>query len=249
MRRRFAHARDIEFLKQRIEVRLTAAAVRLHHFEHRADVVLDVQAAENRRFLRQIADTEPGALVHRQRGDVIAIEFDAAAVGVDQAGDHVEHRGLAGAVRAEQADRLAPPHIERDALHHHAAAETFLNAVRRQIGVTLQPADRRRRAARRAPASGLRRAAARCACCLRRPVAVRVAAVSAAACAARASGDRTAAPAPGRLAAPNSERIFTSLPRSAIHFRDPCIAPSCERVTLTDSPRRGCQREPAVPIN
>ena len=155
MRRRLAQARDVEFLEQRVEIGFAPAAIGLDHFEHRADVVLDVEAAEDRRFLRQIADAEPRALVHRQRGDVVAVELDAAAVGVDQAGDHVEHRGLAGAVRAEQADRLAAPHVERDALHHHAAAEAFLDAVGGEIGVALPPAGHRRRGAdERAP--GLR---------------------------------------------------------------------------------------------
>ena len=82
-----------------LEIALAPLAVGLHHLQHGADVVLDVEAAEDRRLLRQIADAEPGALVHRQRGDVVAVELDAAAVGFDQPGDHVEDRGLAGAVR------------------------------------------------------------------------------------------------------------------------------------------------------
>ena len=90
-------------------------AVALVDFEHGADVVLDVEAAEDRGLLRQIADAEPRALVHRQRRHVMAVERDDALVGLHQAGDHVEHRGLAGAVGAEQADRLALAH--RPATH------------------------------------------------------------------------------------------------------------------------------------
>ena len=55
-----------ELLEQRVEVGLAAAAVRLDQFQHGADVLLDVQAAEDRGFLRQIADAEARALVHRQ---------------------------------------------------------------------------------------------------------------------------------------------------------------------------------------
>ena len=47
--------------------------------------------------------------------DVAAVELDAAFVGRDQPGDHVEDGGLAGAVRAEQPDRLAAPQFETDA--------------------------------------------------------------------------------------------------------------------------------------
>ena len=46
-------------------------------FEHRADILFDREAAKDRGFLRQIADAEPGALIHRQLGDVVAVELDA----------------------------------------------------------------------------------------------------------------------------------------------------------------------------
>ena len=59
-----------------------------------------------------------------------------SSIRVDQAGDHVENRGLAGAIRTEQADCFATSHVERHAAHHHAAAETFLDAVRSKISRT-----------------------------------------------------------------------------------------------------------------
>ena len=90
--------------------RLARVAIRLVDLEHGANVVLDVEAAKDRRLLRQIADAEARALIHRQTGDVVAVEFDLALVGLHQPGDHVEDGRLAGAVRAEQADRLAAPH-------------------------------------------------------------------------------------------------------------------------------------------
>ena len=126
---------DVEFVEQRVELVLALALVRLDHLEDRADVLLDGQAAEDRGLLRQVADAEAGAPVHRQPGDVVAVELDAAVVGLDQPGDHVEDGGLAGAVRAEQADRLAAPHIKRDALHHGAAGEAFLHTVRGEVTV------------------------------------------------------------------------------------------------------------------
>ena len=120
------------------ELLLALLARGLDHFEHGADVLLDGEAAKDRGFLRQIADAEPRALIHRQLGDVVAVELDRAAIGLDQAGDHVEHGGLAGAVRAEQADRFAAAHIDADAAHHLAAAETLFHAMHSQEARPLQ---------------------------------------------------------------------------------------------------------------
>ena len=55
----------------------------------------------------------------------MAIELDAAAVGLDQPGDHVEHGGLAGAVGTQQADRLAAAHMDADALDDFPPEKLF----------------------------------------------------------------------------------------------------------------------------
>ncbi len=91
-----------------------------------------LKPAEDRGLLRQVADAEARALIHRQVRDVVAVELDLALVGLDQPGDHVEHRGLAGAVRPEQPDRLTAPQREAHALHDLAADEALLNAVDRE---------------------------------------------------------------------------------------------------------------------
>ena len=49
-----------------------------------------------------------------------AVEVDRARVDRHQADDHVEAGGLAGAVRAEQADHLAARHLQRHVLHDGA---------------------------------------------------------------------------------------------------------------------------------
>src|SRR5262249_23830065 len=125
--------RDVEFLEQGVELALALAAIRLDHFEHRADVVLDVETAEDRGLLRQIADAEPRALVHRQTRDVVAFELNAATVGLDEPGDHVEHGGLAGAVGAEESYCLAAAHVEARALDYLAAPEGLLDPMHRKI--------------------------------------------------------------------------------------------------------------------
>ena len=61
--------------------------------------------------LRQVADGE------RRRLD------DGAAIGLVEAGEHLQQRGLAGAVRAAQADALAVRDLPRDVLEQYAFAE------------------------------------------------------------------------------------------------------------------------------
>jgi hypothetical protein len=58
-------------------------------------------------------------------GDILPVEQYGALVRSHQAGDHIEDRGLAGAVGAEQADRLAALQIQADILHHLARAIAF----------------------------------------------------------------------------------------------------------------------------
>ena len=88
-----------------------------------------VKSAKDRGFLGQIADAEPGPLIHRQHRDVFAIERNAPVVCRDEARDHVEHGGFAGSVRPQKADRFAPPDGKADALHDHALAIGFLDVV------------------------------------------------------------------------------------------------------------------------
>ena len=56
-------------------------------------------------------------------GDVVAEDLGPAAVDVQQGGEHPEHRGLAGAVGAEDAEDLAAVHLEVDAVHGALVAE------------------------------------------------------------------------------------------------------------------------------
>src|SRR5208282_2073483 len=127
--RRFTQSRDVELFKQSVEVALAPLGVRLDHFEHGADVLLDAQPAENGGFLRQVADAQAGALVHRQRRHVVAVEFDASFIGLDESRDHVEDRRLAGAVGAEEADSLALAHVKTDTLDDLTPNEALLHAV------------------------------------------------------------------------------------------------------------------------
>ena len=68
--------------------------------ERDGDVLAHGQRREQPGALERAAEAEPRAGVGRQRGDVDAVEDDAGPRRLDEAGDDVEQRGLAGAVRA-----------------------------------------------------------------------------------------------------------------------------------------------------
>src|SRR4051812_37637744 len=132
-RRGFAQSSDVEFVQQRIEFGLALFPGGLHDLEHGADVLLDGETAEDRSLLRQVADPEPRALVHRQSGHVMTIKFDGASIGFDQARDHVEYGGLAGTIGPQQTYRLAASDIDADPAHNLPAAEALFHAMHSQI--------------------------------------------------------------------------------------------------------------------
>ena len=86
-------------------------------------------------LLRQIADAEPRAAIHRQIGDVLAVELDRAGIGGDQPGDDVKAGRLAGAVRAEQPDHLAALHRDVDVAQHRPALEALAETAPDQAAV------------------------------------------------------------------------------------------------------------------
>ena len=67
---------------------------------------------KQRRDLERARQPERAARVHRQRGDVVAGEVDAAGVRTQLAGQLRDQRGLAGAVRADHRVQLARRHVE-----------------------------------------------------------------------------------------------------------------------------------------
>ena len=59
---------------------------------------------------------------HRIARHVVAHDLDAAGVGSEQAGEQLEQRRFAGAVRAEQGDEFARLGVEADAVDARAPA-------------------------------------------------------------------------------------------------------------------------------
>src|SRR5262249_8310193 len=77
------------------------------------------------RNLKRATDAQATAPFRRQTGDVDAGEDDAAGVGCDRAAGDAEQRGLAGAVRPDDAERLALGEREVEGARDHHGAEAL----------------------------------------------------------------------------------------------------------------------------
>ena len=89
-----------------------------------ADVVGHGHVREQRVGLEDHAHV---ALVGRQVRDVLAVDLDAARVGVLEAGDHAQRRRLAAAGRPEEGDELAALGGEDEVLDRGEGAELLLD--------------------------------------------------------------------------------------------------------------------------
>ena len=129
-----------EFLEQFLEACLSVGRVRSVQFEDGEDVVLHAEFAEDRSFLRQVADAALGASVHRFEGQVmgdalVVEEGHRSPVGLDESGHHVERGGLAGSVGPEKAHDLAGSDLETDLIDHFAATVLLDDGVGGQFHV------------------------------------------------------------------------------------------------------------------
>ena len=124
-----AHFLQAEFIDQLLEALHAVHFVKASHLHDGENVVFDTHGPEDRSFLGQVAHAFLGAAVHRKAGDFLLAEENSSGVGLDQPGDHIEAGGLAGAVRAEQADNFALLHLNGDAFDDRPFA-VFLDQVR-----------------------------------------------------------------------------------------------------------------------
>ena len=107
------------------------------------DVVEHRHAAEQRDVLEGAGDAEMGGMRRRHVRQPLAAEGDAAFLRHVDAVDDVEHRALAGAVRADDGADLVLEHIEGDVGQRLHAAE----AQRDRVELEDRRAERERRAA------------------------------------------------------------------------------------------------------
>ena len=91
-------------------------------------------AAERLRHLERARQPHAAAVLGFHAGDVVAFEHHAAAVGRDRAGDDAEQRGLAGAVRPDDAERLAAQEREVDIVGDDDGAEALGDFFEREDG-------------------------------------------------------------------------------------------------------------------
>ena len=104
------------------------------------DVLEHRHAAERPRDLVGAREPPPAALRGRDLGHVLAEKADPAGGRRMRADQDAEQRRLAGAVRADDADRLAGADGKVDAVEHHQRAEALRQALRvEQKAVRLAP--------------------------------------------------------------------------------------------------------------
>ena len=106
-----------------------------------ADVAGHRQVREQRAVLEDHADPPVlGLDPHAVAGHGAARDRHAARVGLLEAGDHAQQRGLARAARPEQGHQLARGHAQAGAGDRPSAAERLLDALRvdREIGLRHQ---------------------------------------------------------------------------------------------------------------
>jgi hypothetical protein len=92
------------------------------------DVVDDGLVLEDREVLEGAGDAEAREGVRRQSREILPVKKDLAAGWPEHRADQVEQRGLAGAVRSDQAADLARFDLEAHVLDRGQTAEAFGDA-------------------------------------------------------------------------------------------------------------------------
>ncbi len=94
------------------------------------DVLAHGEAHEQLELLERAGETEARPLRRRRAGDLLAAEEDVALLRAQQPGEHVEQRGLAGAVGADEADDARRRDRQADVAHRDQPAEAHGHVAR-----------------------------------------------------------------------------------------------------------------------
>ena len=143
----FTQVLDTQFLQQTRQAFFNFVVVqRLASFralgetlqlQHRAHVLFDIQFSENRRFLRQVTQPQPGAPVNRHVFDRFAVNFDIPRAGAHQADDHVKRGRFPRAIGPQQTNNFALFDRQGNVFHHFAAAVVLLQVAGLQAAFTV----------------------------------------------------------------------------------------------------------------
>ena len=99
------------------------------------DVVEHRKIGKQSDVLEGAADADFGDPVRRPLQDAHAFHQDVAGARLVEPAEAVEERGLAGAVRPDQAEDLALMHVERHAVQRDDAAEHDADVANRKQGM------------------------------------------------------------------------------------------------------------------
>src|SRR4030095_7337213 len=99
--------------------------------ERLLDVLAHRDAVEQRRGLEHhghsLADGEE--LLLPEASEILPVEDNASLVGVHEPDEALEEHALAGARAADDGERLAPAHLEREVVEHDLRAEGLVEAL------------------------------------------------------------------------------------------------------------------------
>jgi hypothetical protein len=95
------------------------------------DVLQHRELIEKLEILEGAGHAAPGHHMRPQAGNVLAVEYDTALRGLVDPGDAVEHRGLAGAVWADERVDGTTLHIHGEPVHGREAAEADCDVLDR----------------------------------------------------------------------------------------------------------------------
>ena len=118
-------------LEQRVDLAHRHAGSDRIAAEHpsKHDVLARRHAGEDADELKRACDAGAADLERARADDLLALEVDRSGVGRQLAGDQVEHRRLAGAVRADQAGDAAGRDIEGKIAHGDRPPNAFLKTM------------------------------------------------------------------------------------------------------------------------
>ena len=118
----FAHFLQSELLDKFLKAMTLILLCVVCNLQHRADIILNAQATEDRCLLCEVAHTQLCTLIYGQLckfidRSVVVLEEYSAAIRFDKTHNHIERGGLTRTIWTEQTHNLALTNIDRDMVH------------------------------------------------------------------------------------------------------------------------------------